>query len=495
MRNLLERLRGALGNSTFLKICAHIGGFIVLFFFFLYMTFPSEDLRVLVERSMSKSLGKPVSLESISLRGFSGVELGKTAFAMPARKISKDQKASEIPDINLALERLVVEGALLGLAQEQKGRLELELDAYDGSLKIDEIEVDEGKVQVTGLNIDNIDLRKSEAVRVFSPWDIRGVLNGRGKLSIDKKKLTSGALDIKISDAIVKKPVVASRAYGNFSFSDADLGTISFKVKAGSAEKMKGLKRRFPKKATVVVIKDFEISGADIMATLENEATIAWMRPSDPIGKGRISVHLALRLSDSYFDRKVKGKEGSEKPNAILRTFMKSDPRIRRATRNGWLGFRCSGTLAKPDCAPVLPSAKVARVKPFAPPSDNGDAKAKKADSKKLKKAAPKAKAGPKTKFKPTKLAPAKPKISEIPGAGKSSRARPAAKKDEDEDEDEDEEEDEEEDDEDEEDEDEEEDEEEDDEDDEDDDEDDDDEDDEEEDDEDEDEDDEDDEE
>ena len=124
MRNLLERLRGALGNSTFLKICAHIGGFIVLFFFFLYMTFPSEDLRVLVERSMSKSLGKPVSLESISLRGFSSVELGKTAFAMPARKISKDQKASEIPDINLALERLMVKGALLGLAQEQKGRIE-----------------------------------------------------------------------------------------------------------------------------------------------------------------------------------------------------------------------------------------------------------------------------------------------------------------------------------------------------------------------------------
>ena len=41
MKNLLEKIAAGLSNPTFLKICAHVGGFVVLFFFFLYLTFPS----------------------------------------------------------------------------------------------------------------------------------------------------------------------------------------------------------------------------------------------------------------------------------------------------------------------------------------------------------------------------------------------------------------------------------------------------------------------
>ncbi len=366
---------------------AHILGFLLLFVLFVYLTFPTDAVRDVLARTLSDRLGRPVQIEELDLRGLSGVELsGVQLSLMPrpaASSIQPDPTAPQPPPIPIALDEVEVGGDLLALARGEEGRVSARVAAYGGTFEVREAHVTPDRIDVTGVGLEGLDLRASPLLRVLIPWDVRGKVEARAKLTLERDKaaagskkkgkgktvlrLTTAKLSLTVTEAKVRTPVVPSRTYGDFKFTDADLGTLEVEAELGPAKGLKGLERRYPDRALVLMLRELDLRGADVMATLEDEATIVWIRPTDPLVTGRVAASFAVRLADTYLDKEVVKGGRKEKPNAGLRMVLKNDPRLRAATRNGWLGFRCTGTIQKPGCLPSLPSAKVARVGPFAP--------------------------------------------------------------------------------------------------------------------------------
>ena len=281
------------------------------------------------------------------------------------------------------MDEVEVRGDLLALARGEPGRVSARVAAYGGTFEVREANVSADRIDVTGVGLEGLDLRASPLLRVLIPWDVRGKVEARAKLSLERDKAAAGGakqgkgkmvlrlatakLSLTVTEARVRAPVVPSRTYGDFKFTDADLGTLEVEAELGPAKGLKGLERRYPDRARVLMLRELDLRGADVMATLEDEATIVWIRPTDPLATGRVSASFAVRLADTYLEKEVVKNGRKERPNAGLRMVLKNDPRLRAATRNGWLGFRCTGTIQKPGCLPSLPSAKVARVGPFAP--------------------------------------------------------------------------------------------------------------------------------
>ncbi len=339
--------------------------FLVLVIWFSALGFPEDRAREFVEIKGSEALGGDLRVGAVSISGlYSGAEISDLSLRLPAIvedagpgvPIAPPEGADDKrPPRMMTADRLDVEIGRMALALGSVVEASAEADLMGGAVRgIDVVwPLEGGESRLKVERIEGVRLGPEGLFKGLIGFDVRGVLGGTldVKLHTLEERL-GGEVDIALSGAKVVKPMVPTRQLGPITLSDIELGELQVKVSAGLESEVgvkKGRARRGPE-ATAIVFTDVGASGEDVELQIDEKSVIR-LSPNTPFDRATMDVHLAVHFKDSFYDKKVKGEDGStSQPNKILRMALQQDAKLRASVRDGVLGIACRGLVSKPDC-------------------------------------------------------------------------------------------------------------------------------------------------
>jgi type II secretion system protein N len=378
------------------KVAAYSLWFLVCTAFFAYLTFPTEKVRSFAEQQLSRRMGAKVSIGDLELDGLSEVHLydvviekdrkadkaapgpapeglpseptaegapeganGAAAPEAPAQQPANDDAKASTKTVT-KLNYLRVELDLFDFVGDGAKDLEIDIEAFGGTINGVLVTLDGGEVDIDAPEIEDVDLALVGLLQGALPFPLTGTLDGSLQVTWRKELAQSNVTaDIRLSDAILESPKVESKAYGPIQLTDIALGTLSTKVRVGSKDSFPQL-RAIPgaKDAPVLWFEQLEASGDDI-EIVGDERNVAMLMSGLPVGQAMLTAQLAFHLREVFFDKKETRDGVEETPNRFLRTVIQSDKRFKSAEKNGFYGLSCKGNLAKPDCSLVRTTLRV----------------------------------------------------------------------------------------------------------------------------------------
>ena len=219
----------------------------------------------------------------------------------------------------------------------------------------------DGRVQVTVASIQDFPL--PDQFPVFGVRFDGRIKSGQFSLDFDEQgglPESTGSLELVGEGIRAIQPTLRSRAQGNVTLTDANLGTLALEVHLGKRSEMAGFKadRRLSMgDGTVIHVAKAELDGTDIKALVEGQSTIR-LFSGKGLGDGQLNLEAAFSFSDPFIERSVKVGGEARKPNAFLRTLLTMDPRWRSAQSGNYWGVVCSGVMSRPVCNPKKPAIR-----------------------------------------------------------------------------------------------------------------------------------------
>ncbi len=362
--SVLRTIAKGLGYLLFTLMCTAL---------FVLLTFPTERAKEFVETHASNAIKGDVRIGELELSGIGGAELreivvrlpDKAPAAGPAEEGGEGEKKKRPPKMVRA-ERIAADVAVWPLIFGGEKVATFEAELQGGTLTGGRAaQAEDGALSLTIEQIDGVDIGAGGLMKSLSGFDVRGVLAGRFDVArgLQAHEL-SGTIDLELSGAKVANPVVPTRQLGPIQLADIELGTLAAQIRIGSAEHVglasKARRRGSRKKAetTLIRFQDVGAPGAEVEVQFDDKSLIR-LAPGVPMSNAGLDIHMAVRFTDKFLDKKVKAKDGTfSQPNKILRMAMKQDPTLKSAIRDGVLGLTCRGTLKKPNCRPEPPRVR-----------------------------------------------------------------------------------------------------------------------------------------
>ncbi len=385
-------------------------------------TFPTRQLKSLVLRQ-ARAQGYPLELDSISLKGLGGIEVGGVKLTLPGRPGEPGENGAlgpDTPSAELRIDKLSAKIALFPAIFGKTIDLSFNMEAGGGSIadgrfvqKGENIDFEIGKINQLGLSGLGMGKRMLSGVKQIS-GELDGDLAGSAKVHYGgSTEDLSGNVDLELADAILKSPELNME--GGLKLADLAMGAITIKVKMGLKQNIAALAGKpGAEKATVLHIETMEAVG-DQLELITEETSHILIPPGKAGWKAAtIQLHFAFSLPDKAHVEKGKkdgDKADAEKADAKAadgkdadgkdaakkdKTDKSADARIKWASilspdhplgkaisvklkpfeRNGFIGIGCVGPLTRPQCKPEIPQVTVgtrgkgdgALPKPDAPP-------------------------------------------------------------------------------------------------------------------------------
>ncbi|MBD90956.1 MAG: type II secretion system protein GspN [Deltaproteobacteria bacterium] len=350
----LGRIGRSLGYSLF---------FFVMCAVFLVLTFPTEQTADYLSVKGSEALGGDLEIGELDIGITGDLDLNDVTVRFPPDgSLTKSGKPA--PGPLLAVDSLELDVGLLSLLGENPS-VTFDAQIQGGEINGGSVVAGpEGAAKVVIEEMSGIQIGSARIVKRAAGYDLRGILGGT--VDVDWKgsaETLVASVDLGLSQTRIVKPIVPTKQLGPIELGDIDVGEFRFLVEVGlqselTSAKGKRGKRKRGKDHTVILFKEVGASGDDIDIAVDPSSTIRII-PKVPFKNARLDLHFAVQFKDRFFDKKVKGADGStSQPNRILRMVLKQDARMRSATRDGVLGVGCRGTVGKPDCRPEQPRVR-----------------------------------------------------------------------------------------------------------------------------------------
>lgn len=342
---------------------ARIAGYVVfggvVFVIATVVTFPTPKLKAYLENRLSTD-GRLVRISDMSLRGLASARLYGVALELPPAQHTLPDGQIETQVRRLALDQVDVS---VGLFRLLFGGLSIELTIHDGDGVLGPLRLVRSGGRVT-VSLDTVrDFPIPDELPLFGVRFQGRLQEGRIRLDYDEKgglAESTGDVDLKGVELRAIQPTLRSRAQGNVTLSDANLGALVLEVHLGKRSDMPAFKadrRSALGDETLVHLARAELDGNDIKALVEGQSTIR-LAPGKALGESQLSLEAAFSLADAFIDRKVKSGGEVRTPNAFLRTLLSMDPRWRNAQSGNYWGVVCTGMLSRPACNPKKPAIR-----------------------------------------------------------------------------------------------------------------------------------------
>jgi type II secretion system protein N len=323
------------------------------------VTFPTQKLRSYLENRLSTG-GRIVRIGDMSMRGLASVRLLGVGVELPPERHETPDGRVETQPRKVVLDRIDLS---LSLFRALVGTVAVEATIRDddGVLGPIHVQRSDGRIQVAVTSIRDFPL--PDQFPVFGVRFDGTIKSGQFTLDFDEQgglPESTGSLELVGAGIRAIQPTLRSRAQGNVTLSDANLGTLALEVHLGKRSEMAGFKadRRLAMgDGTVIHLAKAELDGTDIKALVEGQSTIR-LFPEKGLGEGQLNLEAAFSFSDPFIERSVKVGGETRKPNAFLRTLLTMDPRWRNAQSGNYWGVVCSGMVSRPVCNPKKPAIR-----------------------------------------------------------------------------------------------------------------------------------------
>jgi len=392
------------------KGMGYVGFFFLSVFMFLWLTFPEERLKSFVTYRLELATGYPTELLAFEMNGLSGMELTGLAFRLPrvdplpepppeiipqwqpadpgAIEVYRKQRqdwveASTIGKGIIRIDTLQVTTDLIDLAFGKPVETRFNGQVLGGQLVDGLVAPSEKGIQVSISKLQGIKLGEALDVRRWMPYrfSLLGTLSGGMHLDLTPiqgpngtQHQMEGTINLTVSDAIFEEPsivvppqVVSQTGMAIMRLTDIDAGDIELELVMGRKSDIDIKDVKFvpaKKSAMLIYFKKMEMDGDDLKLKFSNRSAIIIDDPTAPLSEARLNLEMVFRLEDDFLSRTV-DRDGvkDETPNTPLKlmldpktSFSKNDPfkaKLKRAVgSNGDIGFKCTGTLGKPNCEP-----------------------------------------------------------------------------------------------------------------------------------------------
>ncbi|GMV41245.1 MAG: hypothetical protein AMXMBFR64_29610 [Myxococcales bacterium] len=412
--------------------------FVVALVFFVYVTFPMEQVRGYVEYQAQKRLKMDVRIGELALKGLGGVELWDVVVVLPEKPkepsaaeeagvtrpggpateappaaprapaaakpvdaakagatpkappkaLPKDAAASEgdaktdkkPKGLRVKIDHVDVSVSLLDVLFGKEPDVRIDAELLGGSISDAHVRKDGKKIRIEAKEVSGLDLTATPLLGYVGPFDVRGKLSGSIDFTWGGSLWDSaGTIELALAQSSIRQPELKSKAYGDFKLTDVKTGALAVKVAVGKKADIATLRAApGPKDATVVHLEKVESSGEDAELVTE-ERSVFVLRKGKPFGDASMTVEIAFALSEPFFEREVVRQGEKEKPNKFLKYLLEHDAKWKKAEKNGFYGLRCTGVVKRPECLPVRPTMRVGFAKAR---TDGGEEPAKDAPEK-----------------------------------------------------------------------------------------------------------------
>ena len=370
---------------------------------FIYLSIPETKLKRFVQHHATNAMKSQVKIDSLEVRGISGVTLGGVRVelplpkandpAMPGGPKSEPTPASaltgddETPEIEttqvpgyIIADELRVDVNTIGLLTGKPLQAALNADISGGTITDLSVSAGTDGWKVDLGTIESLDLAPMRLTRTLlkSDLDLHGRLSGSGNLLYsDGLANSKGELKLELADALI--PYVGMKdPRSGFLIGEmfqVAIGDVELAVQLDRAEDLSGLRRRSRANHTTLLIEKLIGRGDHIEVQLDGgqQHTITFSGPTT--GDADIDVKLVVHFTDAFFAWKGDGVRGDGvEAKGVSHSALKTalQMQLRRAqTKVGaktYYGFHCRGKLRSFKCPPSAPSRRIEPVKAKAKP-------------------------------------------------------------------------------------------------------------------------------
>ncbi len=355
-----------------LKGVGYFAFFLVCTVFFVLCTFPDDKVRDFAETKIQAATNaEEVTIGELDLGMLGGatVKDARIAFKPLQLKTKIPGQLKEGPGRLLLVDEAEVDFSLFGLLFGGGG-IDATLDAtlMGGSISDATVKYEPGgPFRIKIGEIQDLALGGAqEMLAATGVADLTGSMSGSIDLSLPLTKNKAGGtvvkldelrgtVDLLISDAVLRRPLIETKQMGNMEFTDVDMGEIALRLKADKASNIAAYKSSRGKRgeATVLLLEEFNASGPDIDIQAAPLSAIT-VQPNQQLKDASANIHLAVKVKDRFIDKKIPDDNDPKKmqqPNKGLRFMMKQRP-LSSAVKDGVFGFGITGRLGKVKAAP-----------------------------------------------------------------------------------------------------------------------------------------------
>ncbi len=367
---------------VWLKVLRWVGyGLFFLFALVLFVrfTFPTDQARDFMKSQLAQRLGaQRVDIADVGINGLlpNGATLEGLEIEMAPVKVKTPERGVNVdgPPRIIFAEELSVSGSLMGLAS-QNYDVEFEGKIQGGELNGGRLLWEKGGPLTAEIEqMQGIALGSEGMFLSLTGFDIIATLGGKVKVeipSVDKDgkpallmEQMAANIELELADAKIIQPIfdtVMSREQVRMAFTDTKLGTVTLKLTSeGGGAPATGGDVKGARRATVIAIEALGAVGGDIEIALAPKATIT-IAAGQTLKDAIVNVHLAVKVSDGWFDIEVKDPKDptkKTKPNVGLRTMMNMGA-LKAFVQDGQFGVGITGSLGNPKVALERPRTRV----------------------------------------------------------------------------------------------------------------------------------------
>jgi type II secretion system protein N len=354
-------------TKIYLKKSASYAGYSIFFtcvlLIFVYISFPTERLRLFLEHVLSGNEIK-VKIEELQLSGLSGVSASGVEItgSVPLQTQEKETHASGTGETDsgnriLMIDEIKTSLSLWDMLFKKKMSFRIDADLLGGHISKATVQKFDDSVKINIPEIENVSLSMNDKPLKYKDFSIKGTLSGNMSLDLSRKGLasSSGSMNLKISEAALIDPVIKTRNFGDFKLTDIELGEIELSVVIDRKENIEAFKNEragSAKESAVLFVEKAEIGGGDVDLQVLEKSTIKPVT-GRPFSESQLNLDLAFRLKDNFYS-KTKG----EITNRPIKTFLETDSKWKQSQKSGYYGLGCTGTVGNPLCNPKVPNIR-----------------------------------------------------------------------------------------------------------------------------------------
>jgi type II secretion system protein N len=362
-----------------LRVIGYVAFFLVALVLCIRLTLPTGQLREFVKMQIAERLGaESVTIEDISINGLfpSGATVENLEVTLPSIKIKTPDRGVDIDSAPrvVTVEELSFDGSLLGAAS---GDIDFEFEG-----KVQGGDITGGRVSYKAGSPAKLSIESMSGIALGSEslflsltgMDVIGTLSGKldvsvpaverdGKSTLAYEQMAA-TVELKMDEARMIGPVidtVMNREPVRMGFTDVNLGTITIRAQSeGQGAPATGADTKAAPRRGLINFEEVSILGGDIEVMAAPKGNIA-IPAGQPLKDGNITLHLAVKINDSWFDTAEKDRKDPTKmtkPNSGLRTMMTLGP-LKQHVVDGQFGVSITGPIAKPQVVPSRPRTRV----------------------------------------------------------------------------------------------------------------------------------------
>ena len=362
-----------------LRVIGYVAFFLVALLLCIRLTLPTAQLREFVKMQIAERLGaESVTIEDISINGLfpSGATVENLEVTLPPVKIKTPDRGVDVDSAPrvVTVEELSFDGSLLGAAS---GDIDFEFEGkvQGGDITGGRVSFKPGSPAKLSIeSMSGIALGSESLFLTLTGMDVIGTLSGKldvmvpaverdGKSTLAFEQMAA-TVELKMDEAKMIGPVidtVMNREPIRMGFTDVELGTITIRAQSeGQGAPATGTDAKAAPRRGLINFEEVSILGGDIEVMAAPKGNIS-IPPGQPIKDGSISLQLAVKIADTWFDKAEKDRKDPTKmtkPNSGLRTMMTLGP-LKQHVVDGQFGVSITGPLAKPLVVPSRPRTRV----------------------------------------------------------------------------------------------------------------------------------------